>query len=143
VWRTRETTLKVSQVSTAIPGIVSRFQSLDEVTWIPGAYFLTQAGLILTAGQLLTVFPPKYVYVCSIAIFEIGSLVCAVAPSMTALIIGRAVAGCGAAASVLSHLAAHRLIFPLSQDVHISLHDRCRGMYYVLLFPKLIVAPSR
>ncbi|KAJ7824462.1 hypothetical protein B0H14DRAFT_2369629, partial [Mycena olivaceomarginata] len=83
-------------VSPAIPGIICRFQSLDEGTWIPGAYFLTQTGLILTAGQILTVFPPKYVYVCSVAIFEIGSLVCAVSPSMMALIVGWAVAGCGA-----------------------------------------------
>ncbi|KAJ7848486.1 major facilitator superfamily domain-containing protein [Mycena olivaceomarginata] len=107
--------LDQSIVSTAIPGIVSRFQSLDEVTWIPGAYFLTQAGLILTAGQLLTVFPPKYVYVCSIAIFEIGSLVCAVSPSMTALIIGRAVAGCGAAAMFTSVSTIDAEIIPLDK----------------------------
>ncbi|KAF7369131.1 ABC transporter [Mycena venus] len=107
--------LDQSIVSTAIPAMVSRFQALDQVTWIPGAYFLTQAGLVLTAGQLLTVFPPKYVYVCSIAIFECGSLVCAVAQSMTALIVGRAIAGCGAAAMFTSVSTIDAEIIPLDK----------------------------
>jgi MFS family permease len=32
----------------------------------------------------------------AISIFELGSLICAVAPNSTTLIVGRAIAGCGA-----------------------------------------------
>lgn len=39
----------------------------------------------------------KPVYLTSVILFEIGSLVCAVAPTSTALIVGRAIAGLGAA----------------------------------------------
>ncbi|KAE9372777.1 MFS general substrate transporter [Stipitochalara longipes BDJ] len=53
---------------------------------------------------LSTAIPPlyflqhiKWVYLLSIFIFEIGSLICGVAPNSTALIIGRAIAGIGGA----------------------------------------------
>jgi MFS family permease len=47
-------------------------------------------------GQILSLSPTKPVYLAFIALFELGSLLCAVAPSMPALIFGRAVAGMGA-----------------------------------------------
>jgi predicted MFS family arabinose efflux permease len=37
----------------------------------------------------------KTVFLIAIGVFELGSLICAVAPSSTALIIGRAIAGMG------------------------------------------------
>ena len=37
----------------------------------------------------------KTVFLIAIGVFELGSLVCAVAPTSTALIVGRAVAGMG------------------------------------------------
>lgn len=42
-------------------------------------------------------FPAKWIFLIAISIFEVGSTVCAAAPSSTALIIGRAVAGVGGA----------------------------------------------
>jgi MFS family permease len=47
-------------------------------------------------GQILSLSPTKPVYLAFIALFELGSLLCAVAPSMPVLIFGRAVAGMGA-----------------------------------------------
>ncbi|KZT41235.1 ABC transporter [Sistotremastrum suecicum HHB10207 ss-3] len=90
------TSLDQTIVSTAIPSIASHFDSLSQVTWIPGAYFLTQSGFLLVAGQVLTVFPTKTVYIASVALFEVGSLICAVSQSMNLLIFGRAIAGLGA-----------------------------------------------
>ena len=48
----------------------------------------------------MTICSTKYVYLASIVLFELGSLLCGVAPSMNFLIFGRAVAGCGAAGYV-------------------------------------------
>lgn len=42
-------------------------------------------------------FNIKWSYLASITMFEIGSLVCGVAPNSVALIIGRALAGLGSA----------------------------------------------
>ena len=61
------------------------------------AYLLTTAGFQLVFGKLYTFFSIKWVFLVAIAIFEIGSLVCGVAPSSTALIVGRAIAGLGSA----------------------------------------------
>ncbi|KIO29114.1 hypothetical protein M407DRAFT_228447 [Tulasnella calospora MUT 4182] len=84
-------------VATAIPRIASEFNALDEVTWIASAYFLTQCGLTLTYGKLLAAVTTKWVYLFAVIIFEIGSAVCGAAPTVEALIIGRAIAGIGAA----------------------------------------------
>ncbi|KAG8816578.1 hypothetical protein FRC17_000269, partial [Serendipita sp. 399] len=80
-------------VATALPKLASQFNALDRLTWVVSAYFLTQAGLMLTFGQILTVARSKWVYFTCIVVFEIGSLICGVAPSMNVLILGRAVQG--------------------------------------------------
>lgn len=49
----------------------------------------------LTRSQ--TFFTTKWVFLTSIVIFEIGSIICAAAPTSTAFIVGRAVAGIGSA----------------------------------------------
>ena len=61
------------------------------------AYLLTTAGFQLVFGKLYTFLSIKWVFLAAIVIFELGSLICGVAPSSTALIVGRAIAGLGSA----------------------------------------------
>ncbi|CCA75873.1 probable DHA14-like major facilitator; ABC transporter, partial [Serendipita indica DSM 11827] len=82
-------------VSTALPNLASYFNALDRLTWVVSVYFLCTAGLMLLFGQLLTVMVAKWVYITCLVIFEAGSLICALAPSMNILIFGRAVQGAG------------------------------------------------
>ena len=42
-------------------------------------------------------FNIKWSFLCALGIFEIGSLICGVAPDSVALIVGRAIAGWGSA----------------------------------------------
>jgi len=58
---------------------------------------LTLLGFNLLYSQLAQIFPSKHVVMLAICIFELGSLICGVAPSMDVLIFGRALAGVGAA----------------------------------------------
>ncbi len=44
-------------------------------------------------GKLYAEFNIKWVYLTALGIFELGSIICALAPSSIALILGRAVAG--------------------------------------------------
>ncbi|EKM52461.1 uncharacterized protein PHACADRAFT_211715 [Phanerochaete carnosa HHB-10118-sp] len=92
-------------VATALPRIVSVFDALDLTTWVAAAYFLTEAGLMLCVGQLVKTIPIKVVYIISIIVFEVGSVLCGAAPSMEVLILGRAVAGCGAAGITICSIA--------------------------------------
>lgn len=61
------------------------------------AYLLTTAAFQLIFGKFYTFFSIKWVFLVAIGIFEVGSLICGVAPSSTALIVGRAIAGVGSA----------------------------------------------
>lgn len=111
-------------LATALATIASSFSAVSDLSWIASAYFLTQvcpicqhsicvltfvkAGLCLLFGQILAVAPAKPVYLCCIAVFEIGSLICAVSPSISVLIFGRALSGVGGAGmwvSILSSMA--------------------------------------
>jgi len=49
----------------------------------------------LFVGQLLTIAKAKWVLLVAFFFFGLGSLICAVAKSMTVLIVGRAIQGVG------------------------------------------------
>jgi MFS transporter, DHA2 family, glioxin efflux transporter len=58
---------------------------------------MTFGGFQSTWGKFYKYFPLKIYFMAAIAIFELGSLICGVAPGPTALIVGRAIAGVGGA----------------------------------------------
>lgn len=84
-------------LATAVPKITDDFHSLGDIGWYGSAYMLTSCSFQLLFGRVYTFYNPKYVFLASIAIFEIGSALCGAAPSSTALIVGRAIAGLGSA----------------------------------------------
>ncbi|KAK7570630.1 hypothetical protein V3481_019176 [Fusarium oxysporum f. sp. vasinfectum] len=89
--------LDMTIIATAIPKITDEFHTLDDVSWYGSAFFMCVGGFQSAWGKAYKFFPLKPSYLLSILIFEVGSLICGVAPSSTALIVGRAIAGVGAA----------------------------------------------
>jgi MFS family permease len=63
-------------IATAIPHITDEFHSLSDVGWYASALFLTVAAAQSVWGKAFKYFPIKTVYLLSIGIFEIGSLIC-------------------------------------------------------------------
>lgn len=86
-----------SIIATAIPRITNDFQSLEDVGWYGSAYLLTTAAFQLQFGKLYTFLSLKWTFLTAIGVFELGSLLCGAARNSTMLIIGRAIAGIGAA----------------------------------------------
>jgi len=84
-------------VATAIPRITDQFKSVDQVGWYGSAFFLTLGAFQSTWGKAYKYFPLKLSFLISIFIFEVGSLICAVAKNSATLIVGRAIAGAGGA----------------------------------------------
>ncbi|KAJ2902516.1 Major facilitator superfamily domain [Zalerion maritima] len=84
-------------ITTAVPIITNEFHALDDVGWYTAAYLLTTSTFQIAYGKLYTTLSVKVIFLVAMAIFEIGSIICAAAPNSTALIVGRAVAGLGAA----------------------------------------------
>ena len=89
--------LDLTIVATAIPKITDEFHGLEDVSWYSSAFFMTIGGFQSTWGKIFKYFPLKLSFLMAIFMFELGSLICGVAPSSTALIVGRAIAGLGAA----------------------------------------------
>ena len=80
--------------------------------WVVNAYALPFAALMLFAGSLGDRLGRKKLMVIGIVVFCAGSVVCALAPTVGALITGRAIMGIGAAASEPGTLSVIRHLFP-------------------------------
>ncbi|KAK6073813.1 major facilitator superfamily transporter [Seiridium cupressi] len=84
-------------VATAIPKITDEFGGLDKVSWYGSVYFMTFGGFQSAWGKFYRYYPLKWTFVATMCVFEVGSLICGVAPNPVALIVGRAIAGVGGA----------------------------------------------
>ncbi|KAJ5578221.1 MFS general substrate transporter [Penicillium hispanicum] len=84
-------------IAVAIPKITDQFHALDDVGWYASSYLLTTCSFQLLYGKLYALFNIKWVFLAALFIFELGSLICGVAPTSTVLIVGRAIAGLGSA----------------------------------------------
>lgn len=88
-------TLDASIIATAIPRITDHFHTIADIGWYGAAYLLSNAALQPLTGKVYTYFSLKYSFVGFVALFEVGSLICALATSSSMLVVGRAVAGMG------------------------------------------------
>ncbi|KAF2160866.1 hypothetical protein M409DRAFT_59650 [Zasmidium cellare ATCC 36951] len=79
-------------VAVAIPHITNTFHSFPSIGWYASAYLLTLTALQPLFGRLCTLLPTKPIYLSAFATFLLGSLICALAPTSPALIVGRAIA---------------------------------------------------
>jgi EmrB/QacA subfamily drug resistance transporter len=82
-------------VATALPTMGRAFNDLENLSWIVTAYLLTSTAVAPLYGKLSDIHGRRTVMLASIAIFAAGSAVCATAPGMLALILGRALQGIG------------------------------------------------
>jgi MFS family permease len=102
-------------VATAIPKITDEFQALGDVGWYGSAYLLFVSSFQLFFGRLYSISNLKWTFIFSVLLFEIGSLVSAVAPTSIALIAGRAISGLGAAGVFTGALTILAGVVPLSK----------------------------
>ncbi len=82
-------------VATALPTIGRHFGNLDDLSWVVTAYLLTGTASTPLYGKLSDIYGRRVVMLTAIGIFVAGSIACALAPSMTALILARALQGLG------------------------------------------------
>lgn len=82
-------------IATALPTIGAQFGDLDNLSWVVTAYLLTGTAVTPLVGKLADIHGPRPVLLGAVGLFLVGSVACALAPSMTALVIARAVQGVG------------------------------------------------
>ncbi|KAF2663297.1 MFS general substrate transporter [Microthyrium microscopicum] len=108
-------TLDQNVISTAIPRITDEFHSLNDIGWYGSVYLLTTASFQLVMGKIFKFYPAKPLLLGFITIFEIGSAICGSAPSSVVFIVGRAVAGVGAAGMFSGIMVVMFHTIPLKQ----------------------------
>lgn len=63
-------------MATAIPHITDEFHSVDDIGWYASVFFMTVASSQSMWGKVYRYFDLKAVFLVSIALFELGSLLC-------------------------------------------------------------------
>jgi predicted MFS family arabinose efflux permease len=83
---------------TALRTIQRQFNATSaETQWIMGAYLLAVASLMAASGRLADLYGRRRLFIIGAALFGLGSIGCAAAPSEEFLIAARAIQGCGGA----------------------------------------------
>jgi len=86
-------------VTNALPEIARDFFASEaNLQWVVNGYILAFAGLLLTGAALGDRFGRRRVFFGGIVLFALGSIACALAPSVGFLILARVAQGAGAAA---------------------------------------------
>lgn len=105
--------LDVTVVNVALPAIRTGLHaSLAGQQWVVDAYAVVLAALLLAGGTVGDRYGHKQVVLAGLGLFGLGSLGCALAPSIRALIALRAVQGLGAALLLPGTLAVITHAFP-------------------------------
>lgn len=102
-------------IAPALGAITAEFESVKDIGWYGSSYLLTTTALQPLYGKLYDSFSVKLIYLVAVFVFEVGSLVCAVSPSSTAFIVGRAVAGMGTAGLFSGSIVILAYTLPLRQ----------------------------
>ena len=100
-------------VAIAMPAIRETLgATLPQAQWVHNAYMLTLSSLILVGGAAGDRFGLARMFSLGIAAFVVASLLCAIAPNATFLIIMRAIQGIGAAIMVPGSMAIIARAYP-------------------------------
>src|ERR1700753_1699316 len=88
--------LDATIVNVALPSIHrSLHPSLSGLQWTIDAYTLVLASLLMLSGSTADRLGRRRVFQCGLALFSLGSLLCALAPSLGILIAARVVQAIG------------------------------------------------
>jgi EmrB/QacA subfamily drug resistance transporter len=87
--------LEQTIVAPALPTIGRKLGDIENLSWVVTAYLLAATASTPLFGKLSDIYGRRRMMLISLGVFIAGSVACALAPSMTALILGRALQGIG------------------------------------------------
>jgi EmrB/QacA subfamily drug resistance transporter len=87
--------LEQTIVAPALPTIGRTLQDVDNLSWVVTAYLLAATAVTPLFGKLSDIYGRRVTMLAACAIFIAGSVACALAPNMPALIAARALQGIG------------------------------------------------
>src|SRR5262249_30074824 len=105
--------------------------------WVVDSYNLLYAILLLSGGLLADLYGRRLAFMAGTAPFTASSLFCVLAPSVSFLIAGRALAGIGAALLLPASLAIIRVVWPDAKE-----RGRALGIWAGCNGPALAIGPT-
>lgn len=106
-----------------------------ELSWIPTAYLLATAIVLVPAGKIADMYGRKKIFATGLAVYTLASTLGALAPSAQWLIALRVGQGAGAAMFVTTGMAIITSIFPPRR------RGRAIGIYVAAVYIGLSVGP--
>src|SRR5262245_54994130 len=82
-------------LASALPTIGREFGDAHSLPWLITIYLLGSTAVVPLYGKISDIHGRQFTLRIAIALYMLGSLVCALAPNMTVLILGRALHGVG------------------------------------------------
>lgn len=93
-------------LNVAIPSLAADLGgTVTDVQWVVNSYYVTLVALVLVAGSIGDIFGHRRLFLAGMSAFTGGALVCAFAPVVGVLVVGRGVQGAGAAVMLTAGLA--------------------------------------
>lgn len=107
------TVLDGTLVNVALPILAREFHVSDsQSVWIVTIYQLVITMLLLPLSSLGDIYSYRRNFIIGILVFTVGSVFCALSPSLTYIVVSRAIQGVGAAFVMGVNVALIRLIYP-------------------------------
>ena len=104
--------LDVTVLTVALPTLAGVFKASEsQLQWFITAYTLVLAAAMLPSGLLGDRYGHRIVALVALAVFGLGSIACAYAPSPEAFIVARAVLGLSGAALIVMALSLITVLF--------------------------------
>ncbi|KAH7014146.1 permease of the major facilitator superfamily [Microdochium trichocladiopsis] len=89
--------LDFSMIAAAIPAITTDFNTISDIAWYYSCFRLAMCATQFLFGKLYHTLSIKAVFLASVCVLEVGALLSGRAAASPMLIVGRAIAGIGAA----------------------------------------------
>jgi DHA2 family multidrug resistance protein len=105
--------IDTSIVNVSLPVIRNQFKvDVDEVEWVVTAYMLSFSLFIPLISWMKSRIGYFYLFIGSVAVFTLGSLLCSLSPNLTVLVIARVIQAAGGGAISPTSLAILSESFP-------------------------------
>lgn len=131
------TILNQTLLATALPPIMVDFNvSENTVQWLQSIFMLVNGIMIPITAFLINKFTTRKLFIFAIGIFGVGTLVAAISPTFSMLLVGRVLQGAGAGIMMPLLQTIMFLLFPLEQ------RGRAMGIFGLVIAFAPAIGPS-
>jgi EmrB/QacA subfamily drug resistance transporter len=128
--------LDTTIVNVALPQIADALDAGEGIEWVVSAYLLAVAVSLPATGWIADRFGPKRVYLWSLGIFTVASVLCALSPTLPTLVGARVLQGLGGGAMMPVAMTIVLKMFPKEQ------HGRAMGAWGIAAMAAPAIGPT-